>query len=171
MWEYLGRYRRGHRLLGLLNNSLVAHSVLTLDAAGFDEHFQHTLNQFQMLHQELSRRGIGYIVGSFAAPDYTRATRSFQAYLDVDTAVWGKAMNLKHYQDYARLIDRYNRRFMTFTAASGMRQVAVHEQITEPDVFIDVCHMKSEGIRQLAYSFLRPVVQMLNERYNLPPAP
>jgi hypothetical protein len=93
-------------------------------------------------------------VGSFAAPDYARARGDFRSHLDISTEFWTRRFPLRSYASYAAILARYNRLFVDFVRRRHLAHVLVHEQIDDPALFIDTCHLTPEGIERLADVFL-----------------
>ncbi len=165
MWSYLEEYSRSHPNQKKFNKSLLHQKLFVIEPQDFDNYFYYTLKQFLVMSTQLKKRGVHYIVGSFAAPDYRLAKTSFHAFLDVNVGgTWGKGLNLKYYETYFRLMSRYNELFSLFVKQNQIQHVMVHK-VTHPDLFIDICHMNQNGIQKLANTFVDPVVEIISQLY------
>lgn len=148
-----------------LNLSFLLQKLFPQDAALFDNCFMETLQNFKKISLEARDRGVEYIVGSFAAPDYERASEPFRAYLDfIVQRPWGRPMNLKHYSSYNALLRRYNALFLPYVSRNNIQAVFVDKAIKDPSLFVDICHMTPEGIGKLADVFFEGVVKVIEKR-------
>ncbi len=127
-----------------------------------------TLHNFNVISSEARSRGVEYIVGSFATPDYNRASDLHRQYLNVNVQrEWGRGLRLKDYSSYNKFFKRYNRLFRSYVAQNNLSAVFIDEAITDPDLFTDVCHMNTEGIEKLANTFFDGVIKTLNKELPL----
>ncbi len=164
MRRHLKRYVRRHpRGAALRRWSFLFESLFPLAADELDPAFDETLKNFGRIRGECEKRGVAYLAATFAAPDYDRAATDFQDYLDLTTESWSEGA-LKHYLEYQRLIDRFNDRLLDQASRDGMQVVELHERIREPEEFMDLCHMNSPGIREMAEAFASRVAPLLGER-------
>ena len=67
------------------------------------------------------------------------------------------------YPTLAALLARHNRLFVEFANRNHVPHVLVHEQLTDPALFIDVCHFTPEGIERLADTFLPGVAELVQD--------
>ncbi|MBF0289577.1 MAG: hypothetical protein HQM14_17325 [SAR324 cluster bacterium] len=163
MWSYLEEYSKSHPNQKKFNKSLLYQKLFLINPKDFDNYFYYTLKQFFIMSTELKKRGIYYVAGSFPAPDYKLTEPSFHAFLDVNIGeTWGVGLNLKYYDTYFRLIGRYNELFSFFVKKHNINHVMTHN-ITDPDLFTDICHMNQNGIQKLADAFLEPVIETIHK--------
>jgi lysophospholipase L1-like esterase len=152
-------WRRG------LNLSFLLQKIFPPDASLLDNCFISTLQNFQKMGAEAKSRGIDYIVGSFATPDYNLASEPFKEYLDyIVQKVSGRALNLKYYSSYYDFLSRYNKLFHLYVGQNNLTAVFVDESISHPDLFVDVCHMTPEGIEKLADTFYEGVSKIIDKK-------
>jgi hypothetical protein len=159
----LERYAGDHPWRGRLNRSLLLSRALPLDPSDFDPYFRRTLRSFQKMAQVAAARGAAYVVGSFAGPDPGRASPSFLAYLDANAESWGTALGIRYYRDYDRLRRRYDGRFRAFAEKKGLAAAMVDDRLSDPSLFVDLCHMTPAGIDLLAEAFV-PAVETALDR-------
>jgi lysophospholipase L1-like esterase len=168
-WRHLGYYALKHPLRRGLNRSHVFQRLFPLDATALDDYFERTFRNYGVLAQRLARRGIGYVVGSFAVPHYEAAPPDFRRLLDADVEDrWGGSLRLKTYRQLEAAISRYNAAFERFADGANLDAVQIHGQLSDPALFIDSCHMTDEGIERLALAFLPAVSASLDERAGRP---
>jgi hypothetical protein len=48
-----------------------------------------------------------------------------------------------------------------------MNLVYVDTSITDPDLFIDICHMNSEGLEKMAETFTEGVSRIIDKKYSI----
>jgi hypothetical protein len=148
-----------------LNLSFLLQKVFPLDVLMFDKCFMQTLQNFKKISAEARSRGVDYLVGSFAAPDYKLASKDFREYLDyIVQNVWGRALNLKYYASYYNLLSRYNELFHLYVRQNKLKAVFVDESISHPALFVDVCHMTPEGIEKLADAFYEGASRLISNK-------
>lgn len=156
--------RFSHLLRRFMNHSFLLQKILPLNESFFDNCVGQTFENFRTIASEAESRGVRYIVGSFAAPDYDRATDIFRQYLDYNIqSSWGDGINLKYYLPYQKLLGRYNRLLASYTAKHNLRMVPVDRSLTDPDLFIDICHMTPDGIETLAGIFAEGISDVLEK--------
>ncbi len=149
-------WRRG------LNLSFLLQRLFPLDTSFFDDCFMITLENYGKMSEEAKLRGTEYIVGSFAAPDYKLVSKAFEEFLDYNVQyVWGRALNLKYYLPYYKILSRYNRLFRSYVKENNLSAVFVDKSISNPDLFVDICHMTPEGIEKLAHAFYNRVIKII----------
>lgn len=152
-------WRRG------LNLSFVLQKLFPLDPSLLDSCFVKTFQNFGGISSEAKLRGIDYIVGSFAAPDYNLASKPFKEYLDFNVQwVWGRGLNLKYYSSYYNLLCRYNKLFRSYVEQNNLSAVFVDKYISDPDLFVDICHMTQEGIEKMADAFYEGVIKIIDKK-------
>lgn len=155
--EYL--FRRG------LNLSFLLQKLFPLDVSMFDDCFIDTIQNFNKISSEARSRNIEYLVGSFAAPDHNIASESFSGYLDyIVQRTWGRSMNLKYYTSYYNILSRYNSLFYSYVKQKNLSAVFVDKSISDPNLFVDICHMTQQGIEKLADTFYEGVVKIIDKK-------
>ena len=172
-WRHLPRYAASRPWRRMLQRSLLLERLLPLPPHDFDPFFRETLENFRAMGEICRERGVRYLVGSFAAPDYPSAPPSFRRYLDVNLDFWTTHLPLHDYREYAALIARYNELFELFVYEHHVAHVLVHRVLREPLLFTDICHPTPEGIAVLAEAFLPAVGRILEEKApgTAPPGP
>lgn len=149
-WTHMGEYAAEHPWLQNLNRSLLYQSIRPLDPFTFTPYLEQILGNFLAIKERLRAEGVGYVVASFAMPDYRRAPEAFQAYLDADSGRWGAAMNLRRYQALHAIVDHYNSLFKDFVSKHDIAHVLLDEVVRDPAFFVDSCHMTEAGIEAMA---------------------
>lgn len=168
-WNYLyGKHscvdKTVHFLRKTLNYSFLIQKIFPLEPSFLDDCFMTTLNNFSTIRSQANARGIQYIVGSFAAPRYNKASDIFKHYLDyVVTRNWGSGLNLKYYTYYYNLINRYNAAFQSYVIQNDFNTAPLYESISNPALFTDVAHMKPKGIEMMANIIAESVYKVLDK--------
>ena len=134
--------------------------LFSIDAARFDPRFEETFENFAAIAAESGAGGVHYLGATFAAPEYGGAEPSFQAFLDVTTALWTRGL-LQYFDDYAALIARFNQRLEEFAAQRGLSLVPLAQTVTDPSDYIDLCHMETAGIERMAEGFVDAVAGLI----------
>jgi hypothetical protein len=67
------------------------------------------------------------------------------------------------YTTLSALLARHNRLFVEFAHRNHVPHVLVHGRLTDPALFIDVCHFTPEGIERLADTFLPAVADLVED--------
>lgn len=161
-FDQLKRYSGEHRVRTTLAHSLLASRLLAIDPAELDAYLLVTLRRFRSMAQEAKAHGAAYIVGSFAAPDPERVGADFRGYLDHNVEAWSGESGLRSYAEYHRLLVRHNQRLKAFAPEHGLVLAPIDEQISDPGLFIDICHMTSRGIERLAEAFQPAVLKVID---------
>ena len=162
-WRHLPRYAEAHPWRGLAYRSLLLEWLFPLPIDDLEPLLMETLETLGSIARACRERGIGYLAGSFAAPDPRRTSEEFRRHLDVNTESWTRRFPLRSYETYAAILERYNRRFVDFARRDHHSHVLVHEELSDPDLFIDVCHFTPEGIERLAEVFLPAVEELVRD--------
>jgi lysophospholipase L1-like esterase len=168
-WRHLPAYAAGHPWRRAVQRSLLLEWLLPLPPRDFDPLIQETLENYRAMATLCRQRGVRYLVGSFAAPDYEAAPPSFRHYLDVNLDFWTTNLPLHDYREYQALLGRYNERFELFVYEHHLAHVLVHRLIREPLLFTDICHFTPQGVTRLAEAFLPSVAGMVEEKTPPPP--
>jgi hypothetical protein len=106
---------------------------------------------------------VAYLTASFAYPDSGRARGDFRRHLDASADFWTRWFPMPYYSTFAALLARHNQLFVDFVHRSHLPYVLVHEQLSDPALFIDVCHFTPEGIERLADAFLPGVADLVED--------
>lgn len=124
-----------------------------------------------LMERACRERGVVHLAGTFAVPDPARLTREMRAYLEANLMEMGSPEDVKlaRYGTYAELIARYNRHLEVQARAAGVRLVPVADRVTDPALYVDICHKTPEGIVRLAEAFLPEVEAMLVGRWSKTP--
>lgn len=151
-----------------LNLSFLLQKLFPLDVSMFDKCFIQTLHNFKKISSEAESRGVEYLVGSFAAPDYKLASEDFREYLNyIVQNIWGRAFELKYYASYYNLLSRYNSLYYRYVEQNNLHGVFVDKSISNPNLFVDICHMTPEGIEKLADTFYEGVLKIIDKKLAL----
>jgi lysophospholipase L1-like esterase len=156
-WRQLPRFARAHPVWRVAYSSLLFDRLFPLPVDALEPYLADSLDTLGAIARACRERGVGYLAASFAAPDARRMSREMTSHLDVNSEFWGRRFPLHRYATYAAILERYNRRFVEYVHRNHIAHVRVHEQITEPELFIDACHLTPRGIELLAESFLPAV--------------
>lgn len=160
-FDHLERYAAEHPWRRAIGRSLLLSRLLPLDPAELDPYFLATLRKFRRMERESSAHAAAYVLGCFAGPDPASAAPVFRDYLDLNVESWGAPLRLRYYRDYHGLLRRYDERFQAFVEENHMAGVRVDRQISDPALFVDLCHMTPVGIERLADAFLPAVSALL----------
>jgi len=136
-------------------HSRVARRWLPFDSDQLVHHMGETLSHFDQLREAANERGVRYLLGTFAFPDYEAADDEFRTYLDLVATKWS-AGRLR-YRTYDKIKARFNRLLHEWAEATGQHVVQVASAIQSPALFADICHLRPEGIRLMAETFLPAV--------------
>jgi len=170
-WRALPTFAMKNPWLRKAHASFLLQHLLPVEPEELDPYFSVTVEN-QVRLADLSRQhGAVHFAGSFAGPDYERAPRDFQQYLDVNVAAWtSNSARLSGYRAYARLLDRYNRSFEQARASGRVRGPLVHRQLGDPGLFVDLCHLTQAGLLRLAEAFVPAVSAAIESRPASSPA-
>lgn len=154
-WRALPRYAMRHGWLKRARASRVMQALLPLDPRTLDREYAETLYNLQQMAALCRQHDAVHFAGSFAGPDYARATRVFKQYLDTNTATWTRdTYPISQYEEYARLLGRYNAILQHAIESGQLQGPLLHRQLTDPNWFVDLCHFDREGLERLADGFL-----------------
>lgn len=160
-WRHLKRYAVLHPWRGISHRSLLLARMFPLPPESFDLLFAETLQNFGRMEQECRRVGAQYVVGSFASPDPASAERAQLLYLDASLDFWNRELPLRSYAEYRALLQRHNLLLARFAHERHLDLVPVAREITDPGLFVDICHLTPEGIERLADAFLPAVSRVI----------
>jgi lysophospholipase L1-like esterase len=162
-WRHLPRYAKEHRLRALAYKSLLVQHLFPFPVEELDPYLAATLETMGATAQACHEHGVAYLAASFASPDPVRAGGEFRRHLDSSAAFWTRWFPMPSYATLAAILARHNRLFVEFAHRSHVPHVLVHEQLTDPALFIDVCHFTPEGIERLADTFLPGVGDLVED--------
>ena len=169
-WRYFPRHnntctnKMKHIFLKAVNYSYVLQRLFPLDTSFFDKCIEQSLDNFNKIATEARSRGVEYIVGSFAAPDYYKATDIFRQYLDYNVqSSWGTGINLKYYLPYHKTLTRFNRFLRSYAEDNNITLAHINESMTDPELFIDICHITPAGIEKMAELFAETLHETITE--------
>jgi lysophospholipase L1-like esterase len=161
---HLNAYGMAHPWRRRLNRSLLLQALFPFDPSALDAGFDATLQRLVRMRRRAREHGAEYVTASFATPDPRRLSTLQRRYLDFDvTRLWGRALGMRRYSDFRRLLDRYNERFERRMEQAGIAWVPLHRTLTSPGLFSDACHLSGEGTARLADALL-PLVASAVER-------
>jgi lysophospholipase L1-like esterase len=159
-WRHLPRFASAHPLRRWAYHSLLAERLFPFPVDELEPELARSFETLGATAEICRQHRIGYLLGSFAAPDLSRASDEFRRHLDVDTEFWTQRFPLRSSASYAAILRRYDELLVAFVRRRHLAHVLVHERLSDPALFIDSCHFTPEGIRRLAEEF-RPVAEAL----------
>jgi lysophospholipase L1-like esterase len=162
-WRHFPEYAREHRVRYWAYKSLLLQRVFPFPVEEFDPYLKATLETMGATARACRENGVAYLAGSFASPDPGRARGDFRRHLDTSAEFWTRWFPMPSYPTLAALLARHNRLFVEFANRNHVPHVLVHEQLTDPALFIDVCHFTPEGIERLADTFLPGVAELVQD--------
>ena len=98
------------------------------------------LERFGEMNRRCRQHGVAYLTASFAAPDAARADADLRGHLETNIDFWTQGFPLPSYAGYAAIVARHNELLRDLTDRNHIARVLVDEQISDPSLFIDVCH-------------------------------
>lgn len=156
-WRQFPRFAEAHPAWRAAYSSLLFSRLAPFPLDALDPYLADSLDTLGQISTACRERGIGYLAASFAGPDPKRLDPETKRHLDYNVEFWGRRFPLHSYATYAAIVERYNRRFAEYVLRRHVAHVMVHEQISDPSLFIDVCHFTPPGIERLADVFLPAV--------------
>jgi lysophospholipase L1-like esterase len=162
-WRHLPRFASAHPLRRWAYQSLLAERLFPFPVDEIEPQLALTFETLGATAEICRKRGIGYLLGTFAAPDLSRADADFRRHLDIDTEFWTQRFPLHSSASYAAILGRYNELFVAFVQRRHLAHVLVHQRLADPALFIDSCHFTPEGIRRLAEEFLPGVEALVRD--------
>ena len=166
MWHALPHYAQLHPWRRLLTKSRLFQWLFPINPPELDSDLSRIVDDETLFAELCQRHGLHHIAGSFAAPSYDTAPPDEQAFLDINVREWTvnrEVWPLARYEDYARILARYNTLFEQAAGSGRFEGVMLHRALTDPALYLDICHMNQEGIARLADSFF-PTVARAVER-------
>jgi hypothetical protein len=168
MGRALPHYAREHPWREALSRSLLLERLFPLAPQDLDPELERIVDNLTALRGLSRIHDAEHVCASFAAPDYARASPDERAYLDVSVGdgwtPWPGTIHLKRYAHYARILDRYNMLFEDAVRRGRLDGVMVHRSLSDPDLFVDICHMRQSGIARLAEILSGPVSAIVGAR-------
>jgi lysophospholipase L1-like esterase len=162
-WRQLPRFAQAHPFWRVARSSLLFDRLFPFPFDALEPYLADSLDTLGAIATACRERGIEYLAASFASPDLRRMSPEMTSHLDISSEFWGRRFPMHSYATYAAILERYNRRFVEYVHRHHIAHVLVHEQITDPALFIDVCHFTPPGIELLAESFLPTVDGLLTQ--------
>lgn len=162
-WRTLPRYAAARPGRHRLYESLLAQRLLPFPVEELDPFLEETFTTLGNTDRACRERGVACLVGSFASPDPQRVRGEFRRHLDFNAEFWTRRFPLHSYATWARIVARYNLLFQRFVDRYHVPHAPVHERLSDPSVFIDVCHLTPEGIDRLAEAFLPEVAELVRD--------
>lgn len=163
-WAELPDYAAGHAWRRAFHESFLLERLLGFDPGLLLPQMQETLDRRGEMDRRCRERGVAYLTATFAAPDEARAREEFRRTLDVGTAFWTRYFPLRRYPLYRALLARHNALLVQFADHHRINRVLVHEELSDPALFVDACHFTPEGIDRLAETFLPAVGGLVSGR-------
>jgi len=162
-WRDLPHYAAAHPRRLLAYRSLLIERLFPLPLAELDPYLQETFTTLGDTDRARREHGVACLVGSYAAPDPERLHGEFRRHLDNNAEFWTRRFPLHSYAAWARIVRRYNELFVRFVERYHVPHALVHQRLSDPAVFIDVCHLTPEGIERLADAFLPEVAELVRD--------
>lgn len=173
LWRWLPRYWRRHAGHAALSRTMLFSALWPPPVDAFEPDFDRSAAHLARVARQAGKHGIAYVAGTFAAPDPALLEPGQAAHLDLNVWEWTQAPpSLRSYREYEALLRRFNERVVGPIRASGGKVVPVAEQLRDPALFTDLCHLRPQGIERLAEAFVPEVEQrlrsILHDRGNPP---
>jgi lysophospholipase L1-like esterase len=162
-WRHFPKYAKEHRLRGFFYKSLLLQRLFPFPVEEMDPYLAATLETMGATARACHEHGVAYLAGSFAFPDPERTRGDFRRHLDTSAEFWTRWFPMPSYATWAAIVARHNRLFVDFANRNHVPHVLVHEKLSDPALFIDVCHFTPEGIERLAETFLPGVAELVED--------
>ena len=162
-WRSLPHFANAHPERHRIYESLLVQRLLPFPVEELDPYLEETFTTLGDTDRACRERGIACLVGSFAGPDPALTRGEFRKHLDYNAEFWFRRFPLHSYATWASVVKRYNELFVRFVNRYHVPHVLVHERLSDPAVFIDVCHLTPEGIDRLADAFLPEVAELVRD--------
>jgi len=156
-WRQFPRFAEAHPVWRAAYSSLLFARLAPFPVGALEPYLADSLDTLGKIASACRERRTGYLAASFAGPDPRRLSSEMKRHLDYNVEFWGRRFPLHSYATYAAILERYNRDFAEYVLKHHIAHVLVHEQISDPELFIDVCHFAPPGIERLADVFLPAV--------------
>ena len=162
-WRCLPHYARDHPDRHRIYESLLVQRLLPFPVEELDPYLAETFTTLGDTDRACRERGVACLVGSYASPDPEKTRGEFRKHLDYNAEFWFRRFPLHSYATWSRVVRRYNELFVRFVNRYHVPNALVHERLSDPAVFIDVCHLNPEGIDRLAEAFLPEVADLVRD--------
>jgi lysophospholipase L1-like esterase len=162
-WRHFPKYAKEHRLRGFFYKSLLLQRLFPFPVEEMDPYLAATLETMGATARACHEHGVAYLAGSFAFPDPERTRGDFRRHPDTSAEFWTRWFPMPSYATWAAIVARHNRLFVDFANRNHVPHVLVHEKLSDPALFIDVCHFTPEGIERLAETFLPGVAELVED--------
>jgi lysophospholipase L1-like esterase len=162
-WRHFPNFAKEHRRRGFFYKSLLLQRLFPFPVEEMDPYLAATLETMGATARACHEHGVAYLAGSFAFPDPERVQGDFRRHLDISAEFWTRWFPMPSYATWAAIVARHNRLFVDFAQRNHVPYVLVHDKLTDPALFIDVCHFTPEGIDQLAETFLPGVADLVED--------
>jgi hypothetical protein len=156
-FRHLPRYADEHPRWTAARHSLFVAWSAPPAPADLEPYLTRTLRNVRQMAGLSGAHEAGHVAGAFAAPDPERAAPAFRRYLDLNTEAWGGRAGLRFYRDYHAVLVDYDRRLRKASGEGRLVVADVDERVSDPSLFIDLCHMTGAGIEALASAMLPEV--------------
>jgi hypothetical protein len=162
-WRHFPKFAKAHRWRGFFYKSLLLQRLFPFPVEEMDPYLAATLETMGATARACHEHGVAYLAGSFAFPDPERTHGDFRRHLDISAEFWTRWFPMPSYATWAAIVARHNRLFVDFVQRNHVPYVLVHEKLSDPALFIDVCHFTPEGIDRLAETFLPGVADLVED--------
>lgn len=159
------RWARQHPWASAPYRSVLFARVFPFPHRGLDDEIAPTLENIAALSRRLRSVRALHVVGTFAAPDASRAPAEFRGYLAYNLLTQWRTgtLPLYSYAAYEDVVGRFNA-LLSANADGRYRVAPVAAGLTSPDRFVDVCHHTPQGIAELADAFLPEVERAVSDQ-------
>jgi lysophospholipase L1-like esterase len=162
-WRALPHFANAHPGRWRYYQSLLVQRLFPFPVEELDPYLEETFTTLGDTDRACRERGVAFLVGSFASPDPEKTRGEFRKHLDYNAEFWFRRFPLHSYATWARVVGRYNDLFVRFVNRYHVPHAPVHERLSDPSVFIDVCHLTPVGIDRLAEAFLPEVADLVRD--------
>jgi len=160
-FRHLPRYAAEHPRWALARRSLLVAGVEPVAPADLEPYVRRTLRNVRELADAVEAHGARHVAGTFAGPDVARASSSFRAYLDINVESWGGRYGVRSYAAYGALRQDFNARLRKAAAEGRLSLADIDPALTDPALYVDLCHMTGGGIEALADAVLPAVTDAI----------
>jgi lysophospholipase L1-like esterase len=162
-WRALPHFANAHPGRGRYYQSLLVQRLVPFPVEELDPFLAETFTTLGDTDRACRERGVACLVGSFASPDPAKTRGDFRKHLDYNAEFWFRRFPLHSYASWSRVVRRYNELFVRFVNRYHVPHALIHERLSDPSVFVDVCHLTPEGIDRLADAFLPEVAELVRD--------
>jgi lysophospholipase L1-like esterase len=162
-WRALPHFANANPGRGRYYQSLLVQKLFPFPVEELDPYLEETFTTLGDTDRACRARGVACLVGSFAGPDPEKTRGELRKHLDFNAEFWFRRFPLHSYATWARVVARYNELFVRFVNRYHVPHALVHQRLSDPSVFIDVCHLTPEGIDRLAEAFLPEVAELVEQ--------